>query len=129
MLEKEFSMVVWKSIRAAVVSMAALSAAPGPACASEVGNTVVEKIGIGPYYDSLCGFKCMLIALASPPAGSPCAMNTGWHYAINIETPEGRVSAATAISAKATGVTVQANGDNNCVYNNKIERFSHLMAL
>lgn len=98
-----------------------------PTFASQIENTSIALVGVGPYYDNLCGYACMLIALGSTPAGSSCLMNAGWHYAIDIRTAEGRVTAGAVLAAKASGATVQVVGTNGCVVTGRVEVFDRFV--
>ena len=92
-----------------------------------VSNVLIQSTGTGPTYDTICGFPCMVVEFQSAPTGSPCSLNSGWHYAINISTAEGRLTAAQVTTAKATGNVVESGGNGTCIYNGRIEQFAYLI--
>lgn len=92
-----------------------------------VSNTLIQSTGSGPTYDAMCGFPCMVVAFQSAPTGSPCSLNSGWHYAVNLSTAEGRVLASQIATAKATGNVVESGGSGTCIYNNRIELLAYLI--
>jgi hypothetical protein len=98
------------------------------ASGSATANARIQSVGTGPRYDSQCGYKCMLVAFDLAPSGSPCAMDAGWHYAINISTAEGRVTAGMVLAAKASGDLMEAHGTGTCVFSNRIEELWVLVA-
>lgn len=115
---------VARALVSVIGSALCILAAPSPTLASQIEDTTVTAVGVGAGYDGLCGFECMLLALASMPTGSSCLMDSGWAYAIDISTTKGRVMAAAVLAAKTSGAEVQVIGLNTCVFNNRVERIS-----
>jgi hypothetical protein len=92
-----------------------------------IDNGTVQFVGVGPYYDAVCGYKCMLIAFATPPSASPCTFSADWHFAVNLTAPEGRTTAAVVLAAKTTGNRIQAGGNGICIWNgSRVEELSYI---
>jgi hypothetical protein len=110
-----------------LISLGGLLLSMSALAGSSIDNARIELVGVGPTYDAFCGYPCMVIAFVTTPPGSPCSMNAGWHYAIDLRTPEGRTVAAVALSAKATGNLVQAAGKGTCVFSaSRVEELSYV---
>jgi hypothetical protein len=110
-----------------VVASAALLAGHGALAGSLADNVAIQLVGVGPTYDAMCGYKCMVITFTATPSGSPCSFNAGWHYAINLTTEGGRTAAAVAITAKTTGNLVQASGNGTCVFSaSRVEELAYM---
>ena len=122
-LPRRATRVLVASIGAAICTISASS----PTSASQIENTTITAVGVGPNYDSACLVECMLISLASTPTGSSCLMDSGWHYAIDISTAKGRVLAAAVLAAKSSGSEVQVVGLNTCVFNGRVERIGNFV--
>ena len=114
-------------LRRTTYAFAALLLSTTALAGSSIDNVKIELVGVGPTYEAFCGYPCMVIAFATTPAGSPCSMNAGWHYAIDLRTTEARTIAAVILSAKATGNLVQAAGKGTCVFSaSRVEELSYV---
>lgn len=127
MTRNELPRAITRALVAIIGVAACTIGASSPAFASQIENTTITAVGVGPNYDSVCGFECLLISLASTPTGSSCLMDAGWHYAIDISTAKGRVLAATVLAAKSSDSEVQVVGLNTCVFNNRVERIANFV--
>lgn len=93
-------------------------------------TTTVKSIGSGAFYSGQCGFDCVVIQVTSAPTGSSCSYSGGWHFVIDLASPEASTQISTLLAAHASGRKIGIAGNNVCTNNMGLEKvyyiFTHL---
>lgn len=104
----------------ALLSLSANIALAGGEC----GGCTIKSVGVGPYYDAICGkASCTFVAVTGSIQGKPACAGTDWNFVIDTSTISGRTSLSMLLTAYAANKSINIAGSGQCTLFSAGENF------